>query len=205
GRTLYKLGPETRLWAGAAESNGMIYVGSFDKNIYALGLATDPTVPNPTTPPSGLDAVPSDSAATLYWMSRGASTSFNVERTTTPSNPSSWAVIAAGVPDWFYIDVPLTNGTIYYYRVRGVLDDGTITNPTAARACIPTAGIPGGLSRDVDTELAGSADVLPDGTWKIGGAGRDIFDNYDGFHYVFKPMGDSDFEIVARLTGQTNP
>src|SRR5262249_4384862 len=152
--------------------------GSFDRKVYALGLLNDPPTYDPLTPPSGLDAAPGDGVVRLSWISRGAAPSFTVERTITPNDPNSWATIAPGLIDVQYDDTNVVNGTIYYYRVRGILDDGTPTNPSPTRVAIPTRGIPNWLSKDVDTELAGSADVLPDGqTWKISGSGRDIFDN----------------------------
>ncbi len=48
-------------------------------------------------------------------------------------------------------------------------------------------------------EKPGSTEILPDGTITIVGAGHDIWDNADGFRYVYMPIT-GDFETVVQIT-----
>ncbi len=48
-------------------------------------------------------------------------------------------------------------------------------------------------------EKPGSTEILPDGTITIVGAGHDIWDNADGFRYVYMPIT-GDFEAVVQIT-----
>ena len=45
----------------------------------------------------------------------------------------------------------------------------------------------------------GSTEILPDGTITIVGAGHDIWDNADGFRYVYMPIT-GDFEASVQIT-----
>ncbi len=48
-------------------------------------------------------------------------------------------------------------------------------------------------------EKPGSTEILPDGTITIVGAGHDIWDNADGFRYVYMPIT-GDFEAIVQIT-----
>ncbi|MBI1748388.1 MAG: PQQ-binding-like beta-propeller repeat protein [Acidobacteria bacterium] len=204
GATLQTFGLESGLCgpSGFAVSGGMIYTGSHNRNMYGLGLIRIATNLPQYAPPSGLNATPGNNQVSLTWVSKGGAATFNVERTTTPNNSSSWMTVATGLTAPTFNDKQVANGNIYYYRVKGILADGAVTNASNEQAVIPTGGVAGWLSKDVNTELAGSADVAA-GVWTVNGSGRDIFDKYDSFHYVYKPFGNDDVEISARLTSQT--
>lgn len=56
-------------------------------------------------------------------------------------------------------------------------------------------------SKDIGdaAEKPGTTEILPDGTATIVGAGHDIWDNADGFRYVYTPVS-GDFEAAVQVT-----
>jgi hypothetical protein len=71
----------------------------------------------------------------------------------------------------------------------------------SAQAAAP--GLPAGWdSLDIGTNLTGSFETTPDGTWSIAAAGHDIWQYGDAFRYTYFPMT-GDCSVTCRVTNQT--
>ena len=98
------------------------------------------SVSGPPSAPGALTASPGDSKITLAW--NGSADSFNVKRSLTSGGP--YAVIAMNVLVATFLDLPLTNGTTYYYVVSGVNALGESADSAQASAT-PNTNFIGGL------------------------------------------------------------
>jgi hypothetical protein len=73
--------------------------------------------------------------------------------------------------------------------------------PVRVRAAAP--GLPDGWdSVDIGTNVPGSFDRLPDGTWTIAASGHDIWQYGDAFRFTYFPMT-GDCSVTCRVTTQT--
>ncbi len=83
-------------------------------------------------------------------------------------------------------------------RVDSTLATATFTNLTVAAGPVST-GLPAPwANRDIGSPaLAGSASFAG-GTFTVTGAGRDMWDESDEFHFVYQPM-QGDIEVIARV------
>ena len=84
------------------------------------------------TAPTGLAAVGLDSSVYLTWNAVPVATTYNILRATKAGGP--YTSVATGVAGTTFTDTALTNGTTYYYVVRGVNSIGTSPNSNEASA-----------------------------------------------------------------------
>ncbi|BDI32439.1 hypothetical protein CCAX7_44900 [Capsulimonas corticalis] len=73
--------------------------------------------------PAGLSATAASGQVSLSWDFTGGATSYNIYRGTTAGGESATA-IATGVTATSYVNTGLTNGTRYYYKIKGVNSKG---------------------------------------------------------------------------------
>jgi hypothetical protein len=126
-------------------------------------------------------------------------TSFKIERST---NGTTWSQIDT-TTGTTYRDVGLVGGN-YYYRVRASNAAGDSPYSATFQTAVPgpfllqdqDVGTPG------DPALPGSA-TFANGAWTVTGSGHDIWDQADGFHFVYKPLV-GDGMIQARVVSMTN-
>jgi hypothetical protein len=147
--------------------------------------------------------VPSSTASEidLAWNANSFNeTGFQVERSTDNMN---FTLVGTTTATSFK-DVGLAGGT-YYYRVRAV--NGAGNSPYSN--VLPT-GLPGPIltqDQDVgtpgDPAVPGSATFSAGGAYTVSGAGSDIWNQADGFHFVYKPLlGDG--MITARVLSMSS-
>ena len=91
--------------------------------------------------------------------------------------------------------------------VTGLLLSGILllllTGVHLHRAQAAAPGLPSGWdSLDIGTNLPGSFETKPDGTWSIAAAGHDIWLYGDAFRFTYIPMT-GDCSVTCRVTNQT--
>ncbi len=74
----------------------------------------------PFTSPRGLDATSESSEIELEWMAATGASTYNVYRSSTPTDEATGDPLASAVPDTTYTDTTVTNGEKYHYRVTSV-------------------------------------------------------------------------------------
>jgi uncharacterized protein (DUF1800 family) len=77
----------------------------------------------PLAPPLGVVALGGDQRVTVSWEASAGASSYTVYRSVS-WEPSTFAPVATSLAALSLLDMPLTNGTKYYYRVRAVADGG---------------------------------------------------------------------------------
>lgn len=80
-------------------------------------------IQNPPAIPENLTAVAGDANVSLSWDTSANADTYQVRRSTSSNN--GYSTIASNVVETTYQDQDVTNGTLYYYRVRAVNGDGT--------------------------------------------------------------------------------
>jgi len=80
--------------------------------------------PAPPAAPTGLAAVASSGQAVLTWNASAVASSYNVYRGTSPGGESATAIASVNGFTFTYTNTGLTNGTTYYYTVKGVNPGG---------------------------------------------------------------------------------
>jgi len=182
------------------------------------GICTDPAATNykaaatctyaasapgtPTTPSPANGATLSGTSATLTWTSSGA-TSYDVNFGT--SNPPSQ--VSAGQTAASYSPGTLAASTTYYWSIVAHNTTGTTAGPVwkfTTAAPPPPSNLPSPWT-DADIGDVGQAGTASysNGTFSVTGAGADIWNSADAFHYVYQPLS-GDGTIVARVATVQN-
>jgi hypothetical protein len=158
-------------------------------------------VPVPGAPSNLRVASSTSSEIDLAWNANSYNESgFKIERS---PDGTTWTQIdtATGTS---YKDVGLTNGT-YYYRVRAFNAAGNSPYSNSLQTGVSgpiltqdqDVGTPG------DPAVPGSATFAGGGVYTDSGAGSDIWNQADGFHFVYKPLlGDG--MITARVLSMSS-
>jgi len=133
------------------------------------------------SPPSGLTATAGNAQVTLSWNAIAGATGYNVYSSTTSSMTGFAKVNTAPVTPLSYVDMGLTNGTTYFYKVSSLdgSGEGSLSNSVSAVPLAPPAA-PTGLAINVGdtrasvvwTSVAGASsyrcDISPDNTnWTL--------------------------------------
>src|SRR5262249_11636973 len=152
--------------------------------------------------PSNLRVVSATSSQIdLAWNANSYNeTGFQIERST---DGTTWSQVGTSTtPD--FSDLGLASAT-YYYRVRAVNAAGN-----SAYSNVLKTGVAGPIltqDQDVgtpgDPAVPGSATFAGGGVYTVSGAGSDIWNKADGFHFVYKPLlGDG--MIQARVLSMSS-
>jgi fibronectin type 3 domain-containing protein len=139
--------------------------------------------------PTGLSASAGNTQDTLTWTAASGATSYNVYNGTSSGGEGSTPVGTSSTTT--YTDTGLTNGTKYYYIVKGVNSSGTGPASNEASATPSSAGLP---SPWVDTDIggpgvAGSATYSTTvpyasaGAFTVNGGGANTAGTPDQFNY----------------------
>jgi regulation of enolase protein 1 (concanavalin A-like superfamily) len=159
------------------------------------GDAAIDTTPAPPAAPTGVVATAGDTRVRLTWAPVPGATSYNVKRATTAAGP--YATLLSHTNSLVVIDAGVSNGTVYYYVISANIRLVEGPNSAVVRA-MPIAPPEQWMDQDVGkVDVAGSA--RQNGTaFTVAGAGDDIYDTADAFHYVFQQVS-GDATIVARV------
>jgi hypothetical protein len=122
-------------WAPIAGSGVRIATASNAAVNIGQVVALRPLSASPQQPPApaSLTATAGNAQVTLNWGTAAGADSYNVYRSTTTGGPYD-AQIASGQVSTTYTDTSVTNGTTYYYVVRGVNSAGESSNSPEASA-----------------------------------------------------------------------
>jgi phosphatidylserine/phosphatidylglycerophosphate/cardiolipin synthase-like enzyme/regulation of enolase protein 1 (concanavalin A-like superfamily) len=164
------------------------------------GVPQPPSGPGSPSPSSGATGV--STAPTLTWSGSGATT-YDVSFGTT--NPPSAA--ASGLTDASYAPAALANSTTYFWQVTARNATGVTAGPVwsfATAAAPAPGGVPPPWS-DGDVGAVGAAGSASGtgGSFTAAGAGADIWNTADAFHYVYQPFS-GDGQIVAHVASVQN-
>ena len=182
------------------------------------GICTDPAATNytaagactyaatapgtPTSPSPSNGSTLSGTTTTLKWTASGA-TSYDVNFGTSTPPPQ----VSAGQSAATYSPGTLAASTTYFWSIVAHNATGTAPGPIwkfTTAAAPPPSTLPTPWS-DGDIGAVGTAGTASysSGTFTVKGAGADIWDNADAFHYVYQPL-DGDGTIVARVATLQN-
>ena len=176
----------------------------------AKQLVADNGVGGPSVPqaPTNLTATAvSSSQINLSWTaSTTPAVTYNVFRSTTSGfTPSAANQIASGITGNSFSNTGLTASTTFFYRVTAVNSAGS-SPPSNQASATTTAntGLPSPwLQTDVGSVTPAGSASFASGIFTVRGAGADIWNTADGFHFVYQTLNGNG-EIVARVTGVQN-
>jgi fibronectin type 3 domain-containing protein len=153
--------------------NGHVYVGTSN----ALVVYGELNTSSPPGQPPSLTANPGDGKVFLSWGTASGASTYNVYRGTTMGGESTTA-IATLISTTSFTDSTVTNGTTYFYIVKGVNTNGT--GPASPEAsATPQAGIGGGAI-NFPGGFAGATGLTLNGSAVINGSNLQLTDGVTG-------------------------
>ncbi len=186
-----------RLIAYPYDPNNRGYSNVASATTFAFG-----TLPNA---PTNLAATAtSANRVDLTWADNSADeTGFSVVRST--DNVNFAFLLHAGANITTASDTSTNGSTTYYYRVYAINDNGGSAYANTAGLTTPATPPTGSgwQGRDIGDVASGGGDSESGGVVTMTGAGADIWNLADEFHYRFQPWT-GDGEIIARVTGLTD-
>jgi glucuronoarabinoxylan endo-1,4-beta-xylanase len=146
--------------------------------------------------------------ATVLWDDNSvAATAYKVERST--NGGTSWTTLtsALAASATSYTDTTVTGGQPYEYRVTALVNSSASTSVVTlaeTAAALPAPYYQGDIGDAGTVGSAGGASYNSSaGTYSINGAGTDIWNTDDTFHYAYTTAtGDADY--VAEVTSMTS-
>jgi regulation of enolase protein 1 (concanavalin A-like superfamily) len=166
---------------------------------------TSSTATLPAAPTTLALSVVSSSSIKLTWVDNATNeTGYKIERSTDGTTFTQLSTIAAANSTTF-TDTGLAAGTKYFYRVRATNAGGDSAYSNAPNATTTAStGIPTPwVQADVGTVGKAGSATYASPTFTILGAGGDIWDKQDAFHYVYQPLT-GDGTIIARVATEQN-
>jgi regulation of enolase protein 1 (concanavalin A-like superfamily) len=176
----------------------------------ATATETTPAAPTVPAAPTNLAATPAGpSEIDLTWTDNASNeTGFVIERS--PDGVGNWSQIATpGQDATSYSDTSLlTADTTYFYRVRAVNAVGPSGDSNIASAATlpapPGPALPAlWASGDIGAVGTPGSTAHSNGTWTVSGAGADIYNAADAFHFAYRPIT-GDATIVVRVASLQN-
>lgn len=198
----------TALYAGLAVTShrdGTLCEATFDNVTVTAGSTTPP--PTAPTAPTALSAMATSATQVeLRWIDNASTeTSFQLERST---DNATFALVATLSPNVVtYADATASAATNYFYRVRAFNGSAASGYSNVATVTTPPATTPDAAWQHADVGsvgIAGSDDAAGN-TITIRGSGADIWDNADGFRFLYRALrGDCQIEARVAAIGNTH-
>ena len=146
--------------------------------------------------------------ATVLWDNNSThDTAYEVDRST--NGGGTWTTLTKTLPanSTSYTDTTVAGGQVYEYRVTALLNTLASTSATTlseTAAALPAPYYQGDIGDAGTVGTAGTASYNSStGTYAISGAGVDIWNSADGFHYAYTTAtGDADY--VAEVDSMSN-
>ena len=115
--------------------------------------------------PTMLSALAGNGVVDLSWQAANGAVTYRVERSTVTEGP--YSLVADDIDELTYSDTTVTNGTTYYYVIRGVNGggNGPASNEASATPQVPAPAAPGApsFSDIAQTSVKVTAPALPSG------------------------------------------
>ncbi len=186
-----------------------VYIGlavtSHNDGTLCTATFTDVTVtggtPSAVTAPTDVTAVANaDGTVTVRWIDRSSNESaFEVVRAVNGGNFATIAMTAINLTN--FVDAAVLAGNSYHYRVRAVA--GTLTSSYSEAASVTVPPTPAPWSQaDIGVVGQAGSNSASGNTITIAGAGADIWENADGFRFVYRTLT-GDCEVEAQIASQT--
>jgi hypothetical protein len=194
------LSPSTQYFYRVRAVNGGLESG----NSNVANATTDAAVA-PAAPSNLVATAVSASQINLTWTDNANNeTGFVIERSL---NGTDWTQVGtAGINAVSYSNSSgLSAVTLYFYRVRatngiGSSDDSNIASATT----LPAATLPSPwVQASIGSVAAVGNASYSSGTYTVQGAGSDIWNAADSFHYVYRPWTGNG-QIIVRVTSIQN-
>jgi uncharacterized protein (DUF1800 family)/fibronectin type 3 domain-containing protein len=147
---------DSRLANGAAYSYRVAAYNMGGLGPFSTVVTATPLAPPPA--PTGVTATAGDGEATLTWTPAGDAVTYNVYRSTSPTQDPR-TPLASGLTTPSLVDRPVQNGLTYYYRVTALNIGGE--SPRSDRA----SALPEAPPMDVDAETTAAFRLLRQATW----------------------------------------
>lgn len=93
-------------------------------------------------PPEGVEAVSGDSEVEVSWSATEGAATYNVYRSTAPTEDASGNPLEGSVTEERHTDLTARNGTTYYYRITAVSESGLEGAPSEEVEVTPFANPP---------------------------------------------------------------
>ncbi len=155
---------------------------SFSYNIPARTAATftwdGDFIPQVPLSPMNLAALPDEYQILLSWDEAIEATSYDLQRATSENGP--FTTIQSGAGSTSYLDTGLTNGTTYFYRVRGVNSQGS-SPYSAVVSEIPRVITMDAFSRIEAEDFESAVGIQLENTADVGGGQNVGFTDTDDY------------------------
>ncbi|RCW45452.1 LamG-like jellyroll fold domain-containing protein [Paenibacillus prosopidis] len=149
----------------------------------------------------------------LSWRTAAGGKTYTIKRSTTENG--TYETIATGVTGNYYKDTDVQNGSVYYYKVAAVNDNGAGWDSWRAKADLtaPVSGITDGVWRDDRIGTSSGSATVNGASVAIasaGGTGLGTGDDYniynrninDSLHFVSQVVG-GDSTVSAKIDSQS--
>lgn len=174
---------------GAVQSGGYYYVVSALKNDVPSAASNEVYVVLTPDTPTDVLALSWNGQIDLKWEPAAAATGYKVKRATTSGGAYQDAGTTSRTVTSFS-DKGLTNGTNYYYVIVAI-NDGGESEPSTEVSAAPTNIADYGDWKHAgigNTGLQGIAGFDENDVLTIYGAGADIYDVSDSFHFLYQAV-----------------
>ena len=150
--------------------------------------------------PTGLTATAGVEQVTLNWQAGSNAAGYNIGRSTISGGPYT---TVATVTTTNYTDAGLAGDTKYYYVVTAETMGGQSGNSAQASAT-PAANVPlPWLAQDIGAVGEHGNESCSNAVFTVIGAGDDIWNAADAFHFVYMPVTNN-CTIIARVVSVEN-
>lgn len=185
--------------AVTSHSDGVLNTATFDN--VRISAATPPSGP-PGTPSLSAHASSAHEVGLSWSNPDFTETGFELERSTNGTTFTRIATPAANVTT--HLDTDVVASTTYYYRIRSVNSFGASAYSGVQSVTTPAVTTPTTWDfADIGWVGLSGSNSSGANTITISGAGHDIWDNADGFRFVYRQLN-ADIVVEAQISSITH-